>query len=168
MTSLTFILFWIFPVIFYVYNHFFCKQEQVRVCFFFLYLCLFFNFIVVGRPSIVTLNRTDESGRSCLVPTLEGKTFSVLPFSVMLILAVVFCNLYTLKKFPTIHRVQKFTVMASDSTLQLCVPCKKQLIHLVTHIVTQGLSLRQSPHQYAAEAPSEYILLCRLAQEKYG
>lgn len=79
----------------------------------------------MARPSIVTLSRTDDSGHSCLVPTLEGKTFSVLPFSVMLILAVGFCNLYTLKKFPTIHRGQKLIVMASDATLQLCVPCKK-------------------------------------------
>lgn len=77
----------------------------------------FFNPIALIRPSSIMLNRRDGNGPSCPVPDLKGKKFSVLPFSVTLMLVVGSCSFYSLKMFPSVLGVQKFIDMASDSTL---------------------------------------------------
>ena len=47
---------------------------------------LFFSLIAIARISIPMLNKSGESGHSCLIPDLRGSVFGILPLSMRLTL----------------------------------------------------------------------------------
>ena len=45
---------------------------------------IWMTFIAVARTSSTMLNKSGESGHTCLIPDLKGKAFSFSPLSIML------------------------------------------------------------------------------------
>ena len=59
--------------------------------------------IAVARTSGTMLNRSGDSGHTCLVPVLRGNAFNFSPFSIMLAVGLSYMALIILRYFPSTH-----------------------------------------------------------------
>ena len=77
-----------------VYSITFCKQWQFNFFFSLDSLYFFFSLVAIARTFKTMLNKSGESGHSCLVPDLRGNTFSFSPLHMVIAVCLSYISLY--------------------------------------------------------------------------
>ena len=78
--------------------------------------------IAVARTSNTVLNRSGESGHSCVVPDLHGKAFSFFPLSMMLAVGFLYMALIMLKYDPSTPTLVSVFIINGAVPYQMLFP----------------------------------------------